>query len=327
MELAQLIGNEALKRQLDRETSRRGLSHAYILTGPAGAGKRTLAGLLAAAMVCGAAEARRPCLECSACRKAVGGIHPDITRIGTDGKEITVAQVRALRSDAYIRPNEAVRKVYIIENAQNLNLSAQNAMLKLLEEGPVYGAFLLLTDNAAALLETVRSRCEVLCLSPVATAEAEDWLTKNYPAKPEEERRQAALRCEGLLGRAAAMMEGRDDSTAVVETAQTLLGYVAEGDELRLLELCVSLEKWDRASWTALLEETVLLIRDALLWGAGALEESDPHRRAAAIKAGEALSPKRLSRLAEKLEELRTASAFNLGAGHLAGWLCAVTFS
>ena len=135
MNLTRLAGNGPLKRQLELETARRGLSHAYILSGPAGSGKRTLAGLLAAALVCtGGGE--RPCLSCPGCRKALAGIHPDIVRAGDDGKDISVAQVRQLRADAYIRPNEADRKIYILENAQTMNPSAQNAMLKLLEEGP-----------------------------------------------------------------------------------------------------------------------------------------------------------------------------------------------
>lgn len=324
MELAQLVGNEALKRRLRLETGRRGLSHAYILSGPAGSGKRTLAGALAAALVCTAPEERRPCMTCPACRKAAGGIHPDIVRIGEDGKEITVSQVRSLRSDAYIRPNEARRKVYIVENAQNLNPSAQNAMLKLLEEGPAYGAFLLLTENAAALLETVRSRCETLTLSPVTLEQAAAWLAARYPGVPPEERQRAAEECGGVLGRAALLLEGGGaEDEAVRETALTLLSRVAAGDELRLLELCVSLEKWDRTQLNALLEETTLLVRDALLLGAGALREPDPRRREAAAQAAHALSPKRLSRLADKLEDLRTACGFNVGAGHLAGWLCA----
>ena len=160
MNLKGLAGNAPLKRQLELETARRGLSHAYILSGPPGSGKRTLAGLLAAALVCSEQGGGLPCLACPNCRKAMAGIHPDIVRTGDDGKDITVAQIRALRADAYIRPNEAACKVYILENAQTMNDSAQNAMLKLLEEGPPYAAFLLLTDNAAALLPTVRSRCE-----------------------------------------------------------------------------------------------------------------------------------------------------------------------
>ena len=98
MNLTRLAGNAPLKRQLELETARRGLSHAYILSGPAGSGKRTLAGLLAAALVCDRRGGALPCLSCAGCRKAEGGIHPDIVRVGDDGKDISVAQVRALRA-------------------------------------------------------------------------------------------------------------------------------------------------------------------------------------------------------------------------------------
>lgn len=255
MNLTRLAGNAPLKRQLELETARRGLSHAYILSGPAGSGKRTLAGLLAAALVCDRRGGALPCLSCAGCRKAEGGIHPDIVRVGDDGKDISVAQVRALRADAYIRPNEAERKVYILENAQTMNASAQNAMLKLLEEGPAYAAFLLLTDNAAALLPTVRSRCEHLPLSPVTQREAELWLDEHYPDQPQAARQAAADRCEGLLGRAAAELEGQAaGDTQALDGALELVRRLDGGDELALLEHCVALEKWDRSScapcWT-----------------------------------------------------------------------------
>ena len=255
MNLTRLAGNAPLKRQLELETARRGLSHAYILSGPAGSGKRTLAGLLAAALVCDRRGGALPCLSCAGCRKAEGGIHPDIVRVGDDGKDISVAQVRALRADAYIRPNEAERKVYILENAQTMNASAQNAMLKLLEEGPAYAAFLLLTDNAAALLPTVRSRCEHLPLSPVTQREAELWLDEHYPDQPQAARQAAADRCEGLLGRAAAELEGQAaGDTQALDGALELVRRLDGGDELALLEHCVALEKWDREQLRALLE-------------------------------------------------------------------------
>ena len=118
------------------------LSHAYILSGPAGAARRAAADRLAMSYVC--TGENPPCGVCSGCRKAAAGIHPDIVRVGEDGKDVNVAAVRALRSDAYILPNEAPRKVYQIENAGSMNASAQNAMLKLLEDGPPYAAFLLI---------------------------------------------------------------------------------------------------------------------------------------------------------------------------------------
>ena len=277
MNLTRLAGNAPLKRQLELETARRGLSHAYILSGPAGSGKRTLAGLLAAALVCDRRGGALPCLSCAGCRKAEGGIHPDIVRVGDDGKDISVAQVRALRADAYIRPNEAERKVYILENAQTMNASAQNAMLKLLEEGP---------------------------------------------DQPQAARQAAADRCEGLLGRAAAELEGQAaGDTQALDGALELVRRLDGGDELALLEHCVALEKWDREQLRALLDEGVLLLRDALVCSAGTLRESDPRRREAAERAARALSPRQLTQAVGVLERLRAACGSNVGAGHLAGWL------
>ena len=326
MNLSLLAGNSPLKRQLELETARRGLSHAYILSGPAGSGKRTLAGLLAAALVC-AGGGDVPCLSCPHCRKALAGIHPDVILAGEGEDGLNVAAVRALRSDAYIRPNEAGRKVYILANAQNMNDSAQNAMLKLLEEGPAYAAFLLLTDNAAALLPTVRSRCEELSLSPVTQAEAEEWLAGRFPGKSPAERADAARRCEGLLGRAAALLEGRaEEENRAVGAALELVRRFAGGDELALAEFCAGLErdKWDRDGLRELLDQAIFLLRDSLLAASGALHESDPARREAAQAAARALPPKALSRAVETLEQLRRdAAEYNLGAGHLAGWLAA----
>ena len=326
MDLSSLCGNLPLKRQLDAQTARRGLSHAYILSGAPGSGRTTLARLLAAAMVCEAQDdARKPCGQCPPCKKVLAGIHPDVQTTGEDGKDITVAQVRQLRADAYIRPNEAPRKVYVLKNAQTMNASAQNAMLKLLEEGPAYAAFFLLTDNAAALLQTVRSRCETLTLAPVTAEEALTWLSRRYPDKPMDLLRQAAGRCEGLLGRAVAELEesGGEESQARQE-AMELLRRLEEGSELALAEFCVGLEKWDREALTALLEETLLLVRDALVIQSGAAPaEQDSDRRAAAAQAARSLTGRALLAMADTCETLRAAGGFNTGAGHLAGWLCA----
>ena len=140
------------------------LSHAYLITGGDGDSRAALARRLTAAYLC--EGERPPCGTCRACRKAAAGTHPDVayTAPAPDKREIAVDQIRTLRSDAYIRPNEGRRKVYVIDPADAMNPAAQNALLKVLEDGPAYAAFLLLADRPGALLDTVRSRCELLAL-------------------------------------------------------------------------------------------------------------------------------------------------------------------
>lgn len=144
------------------------LSHAYLLTGGSADSRAALARRLAAAYLC--EGERPPCGACRACRKVSADTHPDVSRTAPapDKREIAVDQIRSLRADAYIRPNEGRRKVYIIDPADAMNPAAQNALLKVLEEGPSYAAFLLLAERPGLLLDTVRSRCELLALPPEA---------------------------------------------------------------------------------------------------------------------------------------------------------------
>ena len=318
--LSALAGNRALKDQLIAQAAGRGLSHAYLIGGPEGSGKRTLAGLLAAAYVC-TAEHGWPCGQCAACRKVANGIHPDITWVGEPDKDITVAMVRQVRSDAYIRPNEAHRKVYIFPDAQRMNASAQNAILKLLEDGPAYAAFLLLADNAAALLPTIRSRCEGLGLSPVTPQEAEAVLREKFPDRDPSELSAAAHDCDGLIGRAVQVLEGNDGAQAA-EAARKLVALLAAQDELGMARLCVSLEKWEREALTELFARTALLLRHALAIQSGAGHTVEERERANAAPAA-GLSRRALLDAAGTLDKLRAAAAFNVGTGHLSGALCA----
>lgn len=318
MKLDSLAGNAALKSQLSAHSAGRGLSHAYLISGPAGSGKATLARLLAAAMVCtGPGEA--PCGLCPGCRKALGGIHPDVIHVELleDKREILVDQARQMRSDAFIRPNEAPRKVYVVHHADTMNDHAQNAILKLLEEGPAYAAFLLLCENPGSLLTTIRSRCESLALTPVTVGEAEAFLAGRFPDADPARRSQAARDCEGILGRAVRALEG-EEGAGVLPTAHELLSLAAGRDELALARFCISLEKWKREEVADLLEAEIGLLREALAAQAGARAQAGPD-----IDRAAALPRKRLLGWAQALEELRQAARFNVGVGHLCGALCA----
>ena len=158
--MAQLLPeNSTLERTVRRAAEQGRLSHAIVLSGT---GNLTdAARFIAAAHVCEGTD--RPCLRCRHCRKVLEGIHPDVSVIrDTEHRELTVDAVRELRQDVYIRPNEAARKVYIIADSRQLNERDQNVLLKIVEEGPPYAAFIFCADSPAALLETIRSRCVML---------------------------------------------------------------------------------------------------------------------------------------------------------------------
>ena len=136
------------------------LGHAFLITGPDAAEREKLGLFCAQALLC-EGEGSRPCGRCLACRKVEKGIHPDLLRRVRlpDSQVFKVDQVREMSAEAYILPNEGKRKVFLLPEADTMNISAQNAFLKLLEEPPAFVSFLLCVKNPEALLETVRSRC------------------------------------------------------------------------------------------------------------------------------------------------------------------------
>ena len=146
------------------------LTHAYIISSEDEEKRNEFAVKMASSYVCSDSN-NAPCGMCRNCRKAKDNIHPDITWIdlanenGKIKKEITIGQVRGIIDDAYILPNEADKKVYIIKHADTMNKEAQNAVLKLLEEPPVFDGFILCVSNPEMLLPTVRSRCTLLNLN------------------------------------------------------------------------------------------------------------------------------------------------------------------
>ena len=174
-----LAGNARIRGALTAAIESGRLPHAILIEGDKGTGRHTLAAFTARAAVCEGEN--KPCGECRGCRLEHAGTHPDIWTVAPeDGKKnITVAQIRSLRSEAYVKPHMSARRVFIIDMADTMNEQAQNALLKVLEEPPGSVLFILIAENKAALLDTVISRCTVLSLSPPEISEAEKYL--GYP--------------------------------------------------------------------------------------------------------------------------------------------------
>ena len=235
-----LLGNERLKENLITSLRRGRTSHFYLISGPEGAGKHTLARLLAAAMMC--SDPQKPCLRCAACRKVMDGVHPDFVEISDpEHKNVAVKIVRQMRDDMFVLPNEGEKKVYML--AQSLGIEGQNALLKVLEEPPSYGVFLLLTDNPEKLLPTVRSRCVELALLPLQVQILRKELQNRFPKADEETIAAAISRSGGYLGQAIGLLA---DGGVMPPQTQALVEAMADRSALQLTQVLAPLEKWKR---------------------------------------------------------------------------------
>ena len=177
-----LDGNTALKARLSEAMASGGLSHAYIIYGENRDTLQRLADILAAAMLCSGAD-EKPCLGCRDCRKVFGGIHPDIKPVlrEKDKRNYAVDIIRDMAADAFVLPNEAEKKVYVIPEGDCLTHACQNAALKVLEEPPRHAAFILLAENPGSFLETLRSRCiELFISSEPSETPADDSLALEF---------------------------------------------------------------------------------------------------------------------------------------------------
>ena len=218
------FASDPIARRIREAASRGTLSHALLFSGSGDLG--AAAQYAAAAMECQSGQ--KPCGTCSACRKVFSGIHPDVITVRDEAhKNLSVDTIRQIRSDAYIRPNEGSRKVYIFPDCTILTEKDQNVLLKLVEEGPAYAAFFFCAENPAVLLQTIRSRCVEVKLSP----------TVEEGGAPDERALELArLIAEGSRASRAAFLAKletqkvtRDDLSSLFEGTRLLLSSALLG--------------------------------------------------------------------------------------------------
>lgn len=254
-------GNDRTKEILSGMFDSRRIPHAILIDGPQGAGKKTLARIIAAAAVC-VSQDEIPCGVCRQCKNALAGVHPDIRLYeGTSPRSFGVDLVRQIRDDAYVAPNDAARKVYILANAQNMTEQAQNALLKILEEPPASVLFILTCDSRSHVLETVRSRAQAISVGAVPEAEAARALTQQCEGISSDDAVRAARISGGIIGRAKLMLdEGFAEISAFVSDFTKAL---CSTDLYAFLSLSGKLEK-DGGLFTLFLDLLPALFRDAI---------------------------------------------------------------
>ena len=305
-----LLGNDRLKENLTVSLGRGRISHFYLISGPAGSGKHTLARLLAAAILCKGAH--KPCDACGPCRKVMRGEHPDfITVEDPEHKNVAVRIVRQIRDDVFIRPNESDHKIYLF--AQDLGLEGQNALLKILEEPPAYGVFILLTDNPEKLLPTVRSRCTELALTAVPEKILRQHLTLAYPKASAEDIAAAIQRSGGYLGQAKELLE---EGEGVPQQTVDFVRVYAARNALGLVQVLTPMEKWKRDALIEILRAWQELMEQALACRAGL-----PAPSALARDLSQGRSAPELMAALKALQKATHYAQSNVSPAAVCGWL------
>ncbi|MDW7981544.1 MAG: DNA polymerase III subunit delta' [Thermomicrobium sp.] len=273
-----VIGHEQVVDFLVRALQSQQVHHAYLLAGPAGIGRTTLAYAFAQALLCESPLDERPCGQCRACQRVARRVHPDVTRVSVEqgreeAKQLSIDQIRELRASLALRPLEGAWRIAIVDDAERLSRDAADALLKTLEEPPPYAVLVLIAEDAQAVPETIRSRCQVLVLSPLPVGTVERVLRERGLAPDHAVRLARATR-----GRLAEALRLAEDETAFARREQQIAEVVAAMSEplaaigfaRRLTE---QYRRGQRAGVEAMLRLAVELWRD-VLWLA-----SDPSAR------------------------------------------------
>lgn len=260
----EIIGHENIKEHFQRAIREHMVSHAYILAGEAGMGKKSLADAFALTLLC--EEGRmEPCMECHACRQVVSGNHPDLIHV-THAKpgSIGVDDIREQINDTVmVRPYSSPYKVYIVDEAEKMTTQAQNALLKTIEEPPSYAVILLLTSSVEAFLPTILSRCVQLKLKPLRDSVVRDYLMDHQGVSETDADIYAAF-ARGNLGKAVRIASSEDFREMYQEVLH-LLKHIKDMDISELLDYIRKLKE-DSVDIQECLDFMMMWYRDVLLY-------------------------------------------------------------
>lgn len=222
-----VVGHKNIINYIMNAVRENKVSHAYILNGAKGSGKKMLAALFAETLLC-EEQGTAPCNQCHSCRQVDSGSHPDLIRVRHEKPNtISVEEIRVqVNQDIQIKPYQGPYKIYVIEEAELMTPQAQNALLKTIEEPPEYAVIFLLTENAEMLLPTITSRCVMLKLRNIKDTLIRKYLMEKMGV-PDYKADMCTAFAQGNIGRAI-MLANSEHFNEIREEAVQLLKYIHE---------------------------------------------------------------------------------------------------
>ena len=244
MYFEKIRGQRFAKKYLSNSIKSNMISHAYMFEGPNGIGKNTMARELAAIL-----------LEMENLFNS-----PDYIEIKPDGNSIKIAQIRKLQSDILVKPYKSY-KIYVIDEAQKMTVEAQNALLKTLEEPPKYAIIILITDNKESLLDTIKSRCEIIKFTPIPMQEVASYLTMNGI----DSKRASLLAnfSRGSMKKAIELSES-EEFHLMREEVQKYVETFLNGNLIEIMDIQSSIEKY-KDQITNVLDLLINYFRDIMM--------------------------------------------------------------
>lgn len=261
MSEVKVYGNKHILNTFENMSKNDRMAHSFLIYGEKGLGKKTIADYLSALLVCESES--KPCFQCRSCKNALEKCHPDIIYAEHTGKlgGFSVDTIRNICSDAYIRPNNGETKVYVLTDADNITVQAQNSLLKLIEEPPAYAYFIFTASSKNIFLETVLSRIISLSASEVTKEEAlEALLSKGISS---EDAQTAYGVFNGNIGMCLEYLSSDTLKQAVKYTTDTVQAILS-GKEYDIL-LTLTSAASDKAMFKSVVEMIDKAVRDALV--------------------------------------------------------------
>ena len=261
-----VVGHKDILIYISSAVENNRVSHAYILNGERGSGKKMLANLFAMTLLCETGD-NEPCGKCHSCKQAESGNHPDIIRVTHEKpNSISVDDIRTqVNNTVDIKPYQGPYKVYIIPQADMMTPQAQNAILKTIEEPPSYAVFLLLTENAETLLPTINSRCVMLKLRNIKDTLIKKYLMENLEI-PDYKADMCTAFAQGNMGRAI-MLANSDHFNEIREEAVQLLKHISEMELNEIVAAVKNISVY-KLEITDYLDIIMIWYRDVLLYKA-----------------------------------------------------------
>ena len=261
-----ILGQDQIKEYFQNALKRHQFSHAYILTGEAGMGRKSLANAFAMTLQCENGETE-PCGTCHSCKQFLSGNHPDVIYVRHEKPaSIGVDDVREqVVNDAAVKPYSSPYKIYIIDDAELLTPQAQNALLKTIEEPPEYAVIFFLTTNAESFLPTILSRCTVLKLKPLYDSVIKDYLIKECKVSAHQADICTAF-ARGNLGKAIAL----SSSEEFMQLQELVMRLLKKVPEMAVYEMVSALKDLKDSGFRIgdCLEFMQLWFRDVLMFKA-----------------------------------------------------------